>query len=201
MKLQYALLILLLLIPIMGQAATGCDLNDPDADVKRLFPNSTGYKTTYMSLQKSGGKEALKRVEQSLGDKFSGTYETIDVPYSIYSVYKGKSIIGYVHGVNQKVQYGGLQVFLALDNAGIIRDFYIQKLSSKDAKLFKDKKFGAQFKGLSLAEFSSYNVATGKGNIRINSIKNPAKSAKNDFPAIMRAVKKNLALMQEFIYK
>jgi hypothetical protein len=35
----------------------------------------------------------------------------------------------------------------------------------------------------------------------MNSIKNPSKDPKGDFAAIMRAVKKNLALMQEFVYK
>ncbi len=195
------LLLLILLLPLFIHAATGCDLNDPDADVKRLFPQSTGYKTTYMSLKKTGGTEALKRVEKKLGDKFSGTYETIDVPYSIYTVYKGKDIIGYVHGVNQKGQYGGLQVFLAMDIIGIIKDFYFQKLSSKEAKLFKDKKFTSQFKGLSLADFGTYNLATGKGSAKMNAIKNPSKEPKGDFAAIMRAVKKNLAIMQEFVFK
>lgn len=198
---RYLALLLLAILPFAWHAATGCDLNDSDADVKRLFPQSTGYKTLYMSLQKTGGKEALKRVEQSLGDKFSGTYETIDVPYSIYRVFKGKDVIGYVHGVNQKGLFGGLQVFLALDTTGVIKDFYFQKLSSKDAAKFKDKKFTAQFKGLSLTDFRSYSIATGKGNSRINQIKNPSTNPKNDFAAIMRAVKKNLALMQEFIYK
>jgi hypothetical protein len=36
-------------------AAVGCDLNDPDRDVKRLFPGSTGYKTLYVSITKKGG--------------------------------------------------------------------------------------------------------------------------------------------------
>ncbi|PKN73382.1 MAG: hypothetical protein CVU50_03575 [Candidatus Cloacimonetes bacterium HGW-Cloacimonetes-3] len=197
----HVFLLFILLFPILISAATGCDLNDPDADIKRLFPQSTGYKTAYLSLQKTGGSDALKRVEKSLGDKLSGTYETIDVPYSVYTVFKGKDVLGYVHGVNQKGQYGGLQVFLALDNRGVISNFYLQKLSSKDAKYFKDKKFTSQFKGLALVDFSTYNLATGKGSSKLNAIKDPATSPKSDFAAIMRAVKKNLSLMQEFVFK
>jgi hypothetical protein len=195
------LVIALLCLPILLTAATGCDLNDPDADVKKLFPQSTGYKTQYMSIAKSGGKAALDRVEKLLGDKFSGTYETIDVPYTIYSIYKGKSIIGYIHGVNQKGQYGGLQVFLALDLKGTVTAFYFQKLSAKNGKPFKAKAFTSQFIGLSLKDFDGYNVATGKGNARINAIKNPSADMQADFLATLRAVKKNLVLMREFVYK
>lgn len=39
-KIIIALLVLLLLAPLWS--AVGCDLNDPDKDVKRLFPGSTG---------------------------------------------------------------------------------------------------------------------------------------------------------------
>ena len=42
-------------------AAVGCDLNDPDRDVKRLFPDSTGYKTLYVSISKKGGDDLLKQ--------------------------------------------------------------------------------------------------------------------------------------------
>ena len=42
-------------------AAVGCDLNDPDRDVSRLFPESTGYKTSYASIDKQGGEPMLRR--------------------------------------------------------------------------------------------------------------------------------------------
>ena len=44
-------------------AAVGCDLNDPDRDVKRLFPGSTGFKTLYISIDRRGGKPMLQRIE------------------------------------------------------------------------------------------------------------------------------------------
>ena len=70
--------------------AVGCDLNDPDRDVARLFPESTGYKTIYTSIQKKGGEKLLATVETRLGDKFHGIYETIDVPYTIYEIFANK---------------------------------------------------------------------------------------------------------------
>ena len=77
-------------------AAVGCDLNDPDRDVKRLFPESTGYKTLYVSIGKKGGDALLREVESRLGDKFKGLYENIDVPYTMYRIYRGADVIGYI---------------------------------------------------------------------------------------------------------
>ncbi len=198
---KYLLLILGFCLPLLLIAATGCDLNDPDNDVKRLFPTSTGYTTMYASLQKSGGKTALANVEKALGDKFTGLYETIDVSYTIYKIYNGKSLIGYIHGVNQKGEYGGLQVFLALDTKGKILKFYYQKLSSKNAAKFKAATFTSQFIGLTRADFATFDVKTGKGSGKVAAIKNPAPATDKDFLYTLRGVKKNLILMNTFIYK
>ncbi|MGE5839778.1 MAG: hypothetical protein ACM34H_07565, partial [Deltaproteobacteria bacterium] len=40
-------------------AAVGCDLNDPDRDVARLFPGSTGFKTNYVAIDQKGGPALL----------------------------------------------------------------------------------------------------------------------------------------------
>lgn len=50
----------------------GCDLNDPDRDVARLFPESTGYKTVYVSIAKKGGKSLLSKIEKNWGISFAG---------------------------------------------------------------------------------------------------------------------------------
>ncbi len=192
--------IALVMIPWLLAAATGCDLNDPDADVKRLFPSSTSYKTNYMSLTKIGGKSALQEVENRLGDKFTGSYEQVDVPYTLYTVFQGKTLLGYIHGVNQKGQYGGLQVFLALSPQGKIRAFYYQKLSSKHGKLFKNNSFSQQFIGLGLNDFEKLNIKTGTGSGKAASIKNPSPESKTDFLATLRGVKKNLILMDMFVF-
>ena len=152
-------LIFIFLLGISGNtfAAVGCDLNDPDRDVKRLFPASTGYRTAYLSISKTGGEALLEQVEKRLGDRFSGIYETIDVPYTVYTILKGKETIGYIHGINQKGQFGGLQVFLAFDTEGKITNFYYQKLTSKDAAAMRSPEFAAQFRGLSITDFVPYN--------------------------------------------
>jgi hypothetical protein len=142
-------------LPASLFAAVGCDLNDPDRDVSRLFPGAA-YKTRYLSIKTSGGQPLLERVEKRLGDKFHGLYETMDVPYTLYDIYIGTRPAGYIHGVNQKGEYGGIQVFLALDLEGRIKSFYIQKLTSRAARDLRSRGFGAQFEGLRVSDFEGY---------------------------------------------
>jgi hypothetical protein len=197
-------IIMVLLLVLAGSpaawGAVGCDLNDPDRDVARLFPGSTGYKTVYVSIDRKGGEPLLAKVEERLGDKFHGIYETIDVPYTIYEIFANKKKVGYIHGVNQKGQFGGIQVFVALDLEGIIKAFYIQKMTSQYAGKLRDAKFGRQFIGLNLKDFEQYDVNSGKASGKIEAIKNPAPEAEADFRAALRATKKNLVLMDEFVY-
>jgi hypothetical protein len=200
MRLTVLSLILLLAGCSAAWCAVGCDLNDPDRDVARLFPESTGYKTIYTSISKKGGEKLLSTVETRLGDKFKGIYETIDVPYTIYEIYASKKKIGYIHGVNQKGQFGGIQVFVVLDLEGSIKGFYIQKMTSQYAGKLRDAKFGRQFIGLTLKDFDHYDVVSGHASGKVEAIKNPAPEAEADFRAALRATKKNLILMDEFVY-
>jgi hypothetical protein len=187
---------LLLVSPNLAWCAVGCDLNDPDRDVARLFPGSTGYKTLYVSIAQKGGEPLFARVEKRLGVKFQGLYETIDVPYTIYEILSNKKKVGYIHGVNQKGEFGGIQVFAALDLEGRITAFYIQKMTSQYAGKLRNAEFGRQFIGLTLKDFELYDVSSGK----VGEIKNPAPEAEADFRAALRAMKKNLILMDEFVY-
>ena len=182
-------------------AAVGCDLNDPDRDVKRFFPNSTNYKTGYYSIKNIGGKELFDIVQDRYGEKFRGRYEKIDIPYTIYTILATKEVIGYIHGVNQKGKYGGLQVFLIFDANGVITNQYFQKMTGKYAKKFRDKKFSRQFAGLRLKDFSEYDIKTGTVTTEspIYDIKNPDPKAKRDFLATLSGIKKNLILMDVFI--
>jgi hypothetical protein len=163
--------------------------------------SSTGYKTNYVAIDQRGGPSLLSQIEDRLGDKFKGLYETTDVPYTLYEVFKGKDKIGYIHGVNEKGQYGGIQVFLALDLEGVIKSFYFQKLTSRYGKELRDPKFGEQFVTLTLKDFYNYDVQTGKtvGPSGVEKIRNPVPEAEPDFRAALRGTKKNLILVDEFI--
>ncbi len=170
--------------------AVGCTLNNPDRDIKRLFLKATNYKTEFMSIKERGGEELAKEIEAKLKDKLEPRYESLDVPYAYYTVLRGKETIGYVHGVNQKGLYGGLQLILATDPNGKILDFYYQKISSPESKRFRDKKFTQQFVGLTLAEFYEHDLT--------KKIKDPSKKSAGDYLATLRGLKKNLILHDEF---
>ncbi len=198
----FVLLLSALLINLPLQGAVGCDLNDPARDIKMLFPRSTGFRTFYVSVADSGGQKLLEKIENKLGDRFSGLFETIDVPYTVYEIYENDRLIGYVHGVNQKGRYGGIQVFLALTPSGEILGFYIQKFTGRGAREFRSPQFASQFLGLKLQDFEHYRVQTGEEAPPgpISRIKNPVPDSENDFRAILRAVKKNLVLMEFLVF-
>jgi hypothetical protein len=102
--------------------------------------------------------------------------------------------------VNQKGQFGGIQVFLVLNLEGRIKAFYIQKMTSQYAGKLRDAKFGKQFVGLTIKDFENYDVVSGRASGKVSEIKNPAPEAESDFRAALRATKKNLILMDEFVY-
>ena len=175
----------LVLFASSAWAAVGCSLNDPDRDIARIFPESTGYKTTFVTIKEKGGEILKKEIEEKLRDKLEPVYENLDVPYAFYTVLKGKEPIGYVHGVNQKGQYGGMQLIMATDLNGKIVDFYYQKMSSPEAGKFMNTKFISQFRGLTLDDFIKVNV----------SVKDPSANSPEDFRATLRGLKKNMILL------
>jgi len=182
--------------------AVACTLNDPDRDIKSIFPQSTGYKTTITSIKEKGGDKLAKEIEKSLGDKLDPIFEANDVPHTFYTVLKGKDIIGYVHGVNQKGMYGGMQIILAIDTKGKILKFYYQKMTSPDANKFKDEKWTSQFNGLTLADFYHHDAMKNEecSEDKIAKIKSPSDKNSKDFVHTLRGIKMNLILCDKFIF-
>lgn len=186
-----------------GYGAVGCTLNDPDRDIKRIFPEATGFKTEFITIEEKGDDELEKRLEDLLEDKLDQVYETSDVPYAYYTVLNGRKTIGYVHGVNQKGKFGGMQIILATETNGSVVDFYFQKISSPEARKFMDKSFAEQFKNLSIKDVYAYrqSEAENREESRIGKIHNPTEKSEHDFAATLRGFKKNLFLLNEFKLK
>lgn len=177
----------LLFLPSYLWAAVGCTLNDPDRDIRRIFPEATNYKTEFIAIADLADAELkIKQIQDKLGDRLEPIYESVDVPYAYYTVIRKKEIIGYVHGVNQKGMYGGMQLILATDLEGSIIEFYYQKISSPEAKTFRNEKFTNQFIHLTINEFLNTELK----------IKDPSKESRDDFLATIRGLKKNLILFQ-----
>jgi len=175
-------------------AAVGCTLNDPDRDIRRIFPQSSGYTTRFVTIEDKGGESLLKEIEKKLGDSFDLIYETPDVPYAYYTVLEGKEVVGFVHGVNQKGKYGGLQLILATDLDGKILSLYYQRISSPEAKVFRDETFTDQFKGLMLKDFILLGSESDSDH-PLARIQDPSQKSLADFTATLRGLKKNLILL------
>ena len=107
----YLALLLVLTGHTAAWGAVGCDLNDPDRDVARLFPESTGYKTIYVSIVQKGGETLLAKVETRLGDKFHGIYETIDVPYTIYEIFAKRRRLAIYTALTRKASSAAFRSF------------------------------------------------------------------------------------------
>ncbi len=198
---QFLVLIILFIAVTVhpATAAMNCELNYPVSDVPRLFPESSTYKLSYFSFQKRGGVPLLRKVEGRLGN-IPALFAPLDVPYTLYEIYNGDKKIGYIHGVNQKAQFGVLEVFVSLDMHGTIKAFYIQRIAGPLAKKFTTPKFAKQFVGLTLKDFEQYDAVAGTGSGKVPKIVNPAPESATDFLGVLRAVKKNLILMDEFFY-
>jgi hypothetical protein len=200
--LMVCLLVIALLQPVQIFAATGLAFSNPDKDVKLFFPQSTSYKTKIVTVKDSGDANLQKAVEERLGGKLDPVFDAVDVPHIFYTVNKGNEVIGYIHGIDQKDAYGGMQVFLALDPTGKIVDMYYQKISSPEAKVFTDKAFTKQFKNITLGDFyySDYMKEMGCGSVeKVDKIKDPSKKDHAEFTAIMRSVKLNLILSDKLV--
>ena len=194
-----AALLLVCVMAVPAPAAVSCALNSPVNDVARLFPGSTTFKTVSFSFAQRGGDALLRKVEARLGG-VPALYAPLNVPYTLYEIYKDKTKIGYIHGVNQKGQFGVIELFVSLDLEGRIKAFYIQRIAGQWAKKFTSPAFGKQFVGLTIRDFERYDTVRGAGTGKVAAIVNPAPETVTDFFGLLRAVNKNLVLMDAFFY-
>ena len=201
-------LLLLAASPARLIAAIGCTLSNPAEDLKYLYPEMTTYKEELMEFPKmKDGLALFKGLRARLGSDLDPIYETYETPYTVYSVFKGPSKIGVVHGVNVPGKGGVIQVFLATDpKTAEIRSLFFQRLESPAARQLRSKEFRAQFAGLTLADFYKHDyyaaAQPGAKADRIASIAAPGldASGKPDFDASMRGTRKNLILLDYFVY-
>ena len=192
-----------------ADAAVGCTLSNPARDLKYLCPTMTTYREEVRQLDTmKGGKEMFEALKERLGSDLDPAYETFETPYTLYTVFRGEEVIGIVHGVNVPGKGGVIQIFLAMDpKTAEIRRLIFQRLESPAAKVLKAREFCAQFEGLTLADFYKHDyfaVADPKSEKdKVGRIANPVKGAEGqeDFHAAVRGVRKDLILLDLFVYE
>ncbi len=205
---KIVMFILALLLPQTMFAAIGCTLSNPAEDLKYLYPEMTTFKEDLKEFPRlTDGAALFKGLKSRLGSDLDAIYETYETPYTVYSVYKGATKIGIVHGVNVPGKGGVIQVFLSLDPATAeIRSFFYQRLESPAAKQLRSKEFRAQYAGLTLADFYKHDyyakVQPASKADKVAAIKPPVVDAngKPDYEASVRGIRKNLILLDYFIY-
>jgi len=203
-----ALLALILAAPAPLLAAIGCTLSNPAEDLKYLYPEMTTFKEELKEFPKMNDGAALfKGLRGRLGSDLDPIYETYETPYTVYSVFKGQTKIGVVHGVNVPGKGGVIQVFLATDPAtAVVQRFFFQRLESPAARQLKSKEFLAQFTGLTLADFYKHDyyaaAEPGAKADKVGAIQPPPldPAGKPDYGAALRGVRKNLILLDCFVY-
>src|SRR5215831_8079700 len=189
-------------------AAIGCTLSNPAEDLKYLYPEMTSFKEDLMEFGKlKDGAALFKGLRARLGSDLDPIYETYETPYTVYSVFKGQAKIGIVHGVNVPGKGGVIQVFLSTDpGTGEIRSFFFQRLESPAARQLRSKEFRAQFAGLTLADFYKHDyyaaAQPGAKADKVAAVKPPAldSSGRPDYEATLRGIRKNLILLDDFVY-
>src|SRR5215471_418857 len=189
-------------------AAIGCTLSNPAEDLKYLYPEMTTFKEELMEFSKlKDGAALFKGLRARLGSDLDPIYETYETPYTVYSVFKGSTKIGVVHGVNVPGKGGVIQVFVATDpQTAAIKSFFFQRLESPAARQLRAKEFRTQFDGLTLADFYKHDyyaaAQPGAKADKLAGIRPPALDAagRPDYEASLRGLRKNLILLDYFVY-
>jgi len=189
-------------------AAVGCTLTNPAQDLKFLFPEMTTYKEEVRQFdQMKNGRALFDELKERLGSDLDPVYETFETPYTLYTIFNGEKNIGYVHGVNVPGEGGVIQIFMSVDPAtGAILRMFFQRIESLSAKALKKKDFLAQFNGLTLADFYKHDyfavAEPASTNDRVAQIKSPIPEGQvsADYTAALRGVRKNLILIDIFVF-
>lgn len=193
-----------LVLPVAVSGAIGCTLTNPAQDLKFLFPEVTSFKEEVREFRHfKDGQKLYDELKVRLGSDLDPVYEAYDTPYTVYTVFKGSELIGVVHGVNVPGRGGVIQVFLATNPAtGAIDNFFFQRLESPEAKALKNRDFRRRFHGLTLADFYRHDyfrqAEPASADDKVGTI--IAGQTGQDFTASVRGIRKNLILLDMFIY-
>lgn len=167
-------------------------LDRPDADIKRLFKESTTYRIrTFVSEWHRWPKDSIAAIKRELEPDTDTNLVLVEAPLTFYAAYKGKQFLGLVHGTAFESRIGPMQVFVAYATNGKVRDVYIQKISSAHAPHFRSKYYRTQFRKFSFTRLPE--DAHVKPPLRM-----PTKEVLQDHHALVRAVRINILLVKYY---
>jgi hypothetical protein len=204
-----ALTLCLMLASQAAQAAIGCTLSNPAQDLKYLFPEMSSYKEEVKEFTRlANGKDLYNDLGARVGGDLDPIYEAFETPFTVYTVFQGTEQVGLVHGVNVPGRGGVIQVFLSVDpKTGTIRQLFFQRLESGAARALRAAPFRKQFEGLTLPDFYKHDyyktAAATQGADKVAAVKPPDGLDENglvDYNAALRGVRKNLIILDVFVF-
>lgn len=193
---------------VSAHAAVGCTLSNPAQDLKSLYPGMTTYKEAVYEMQAMpDGRQLFDALKARLGSDLDPVYETFETPYVVYSIYEGEKLIGIVHGVTVPGEAGVIQIFISADSAtGTVSMVFYQRMESPVSRYLKKREFLRQFNGLTLADFYKHDYLSVSGDEsvtdKVGLVTNPLPDSLgiSDYNATIRGVRKNLILLDFFVY-
>ena len=191
-------LILALVPSSTAQAAVGCSLSDPEGDLRRFFPDLTDFTINYVSFSVQN-PEGHPLLAKKLQDPLDPVYETPDVPYTLYTVRKNGTTIGYVFGANQRGTYSNIQVIAITDPALHLIDVYLQKIRSPDYEAFQSEPFRKSLANIPFENYPQWVGCYRDGKCEKAQVKDPSQGRQSkDFQHIVRALAK-LRILSEIL--
>ena len=140
------------------------------------------------------------RLEQSLGE-LDPVYETLEVPYTLYTVRSEGRVLGYVFGANQRGSYSNIQVIAIVNAAMELRQIYLQKIRSPAFETFQSPEFLRSLARIPLERFPSFQDCYLRGRCGSVPVEDPTSGTEaGDFQAILRGLAK-LHLVSELLLR
>jgi hypothetical protein len=103
--------------PVAG--ASLCPWRQPEADMSTFFPHATSHRTESIALS-----HHLAELRKRLG-RWPGPAEN---PLQIHRIYAGRQLLGSVLARRVKGEYGAIEIVLAVNTQGRVRDLKMQRL-------------------------------------------------------------------------
>ncbi len=154
-----------------------CIWRDPDKDIKKIFPQATGYKSVVRRYNKKEKEIIEKLINKEL--------DPDETEFTFYLIFMNKKRIGTVLTHTEKGQYGAIEVVIGLDSLNRVQKVLIQRDREIKSKELRSENFLNQFKGKSF-----------KDTIEINKTIKPIKGAEKASKSIAFSVKKMLIIYE-----
>lgn len=171
-------------------AATGCSLDNPEEDLRRLFPTMTDFTVAVTSFAVQA-PERHPELSRLLGDAIDPVYEAPEVPYNLYTVIANGTVLGHVFGTNQRGTYSSIQVIAVTGPGFDLTQIYLQKLRSPAYKQLQDPVFLEDLATIPMVDFPKLAACYVRGECAGVSVPDPSGGEQvEDYRHLLRGLAK-----------